>query len=457
MALRASRWLDHSVVRGVTVRRIALGLAIAVVAVAARWRWDQLVGAQTPYIDADTKVFQQIAERPLGLGLVFDGKPLLVPLVYRAAGNAPAAISRIQAELAFASWAILTAVLAWVVQRRSTRAAAIAVGLAFLFAPTRVGYTGSLLPESINDSAMALALAGALAVLRLRGRARIAAAIATGLVGVAWLLIRDTNAFVVAAAAGVTVAVWRSGRSRTAWALSALIAAACGLVLWTTTVGRDPLPCQQGWYPRFTPRGAYPLVHNVLWRVYPDERDALPAGLAPFAIYRSDQIERFVRADPEARPLQDWILDHGAGIYARWLVRHPIDRVRELFAARWHLFAPRLEAYMAAGWDPGTGSLRALTANRWLLMVLLLAGPWLLWRPRADPLRSAALCVVVSGVVGVVASYYGDATELRRHCYGPGQQVLLGLVIGALVAIDRVRRRRAGTGQAGSGEATGPS
>ena len=221
---------------------------------------------------------------------------------------------------------------------------------------------------------------------------------------------------------------------------------ACGLALWTTTVGRDPLPCQQGWYPRFTPRGAYPLVHNVLWRVYPDERDALPAGLAPFATYRSDQIERFVHADPEARPLQDWVLDHGAGIYAHWLVRHPIDRVRELIAARWHLFAPRLEAYMAAGWDPGTGSLRALTANRWLLMLLLLAGPWLLWRPRADPLRSAALCVVISGVVGVVASYYGDATELRRHCYGPGQQVLLGLVIGALVAIDRMRQRRAGAG-----------
>jgi drug/metabolite transporter (DMT)-like permease len=112
---------------------------------------------------------------------------------------------------------------------------------------------------------------------------------------------------------------------------------------------------------------------------------------------------------------------------------------------------------MAAGWDPGTGSLRALTANRWLLMVLLLAGPWLLWRPRADPRRGAALCVVVSGVVGIVASYYGDATELRRHCYGPGQQVLLGLVIGALVAIDRVRLRRASAGEVRSDDGSAAS
>lgn len=351
MTQRASLWLDRRVVRSVTVRQLALGLAVVLVIVATRWRWDQLVSAQTPYIDADTKVFQQIAERPLGLALVFDAKPLVVPLVYRATGNAPPAIARFQAELAFASWAVLTVAVALVVRRWWTRAAAIGVGVAFVLAPARVGYTGSLLPESVNDSLMALLLAAALAVLRLRGPPRIAAAIATGLVAIAWLLTRDTNAFTVATAAGVAMLVWRGWRSRTAQVLAVLVAVACGLVLWTTTVGREPLPCEHGWYERFTPRGAYPLVHNVVWRVYPDERDALPAGLAPFAVRRSELIERLVRADQEARPLQDWLLDHGASIYARWLVRHPIRRVRELIASRWSLLAPHVEAYMARGWN----------------------------------------------------------------------------------------------------------
>jgi hypothetical protein len=118
MALRAGLWLDRRVVRGATVRHLALAGAIALIAVAARWRWDLLVTAQTPYIDADTKVFQQIAERPLEPALVFDAKPLIVPLVYRAAGNAPLAIARIQGELAFASWALLGVVLALVVRSR---------------------------------------------------------------------------------------------------------------------------------------------------------------------------------------------------------------------------------------------------------------------------------------------------------------------------------------------------
>lgn len=440
MALRAGLWLDRRVVRGATVRHLALAGAIALIAVAARWRWDLLVTAQTPYIDADTKVFQQIAERPLEPALVFDAKPLIVPLVYRAAGNAPLAIARIQGELAFASWALLGVVLALVVRSRWARAAAIAVGLALLFAPMRVGYTGSLLPESIADSAMALVVAGALGVLRLRGPPRIAAVIATGLAAAAWLLTRDTHAFIAAVAAAAALLVWRGWRSRTGWVLGALVAVACGLVLWTTTVGREPLPCEQGWYPRFTPRGAYPLVHNVLWRVYPDEPGAVPAGLAPFAVRRSELVERLVRAGPEARPLQDWLIDHGSAVYARWLVRHPIDRVRELIASRWSLVVPHVQAYMPGGWEPGAGSWRALTSNHWPVLLLVLASPWLLWRPRGHPLRCAALCMVISGLVGVVASYYGDATEIPRHCYGAGQQVVLGLWLAVVARIDRPRR-----------------
>jgi len=48
-------------------------------------------------------------------------------------------------------------------------------------------------------------------------------------------------------------------------------------------VVHEPLPCQQGWYVPFTPRSAYPRVHNILWRVLPDERDQLPDGLREFA------------------------------------------------------------------------------------------------------------------------------------------------------------------------------
>jgi hypothetical protein len=72
------------------------------------------------------------------------------------------------------------------------------------------------------------------------------------------------------------------------------------------------------------------------------------------------------------------------------------------------------------------------------LLVLLLVAPLLLRKPRADARCGLVLCMIVSGVVGVAASYYGDAAEVSRHCYGAGQQVVLGLFLALVVWLDRV-------------------
>jgi predicted MFS family arabinose efflux permease len=72
------------------------------------------------------------------------------------------------------------------------------------------------------------------------------------------------------------------------------------------------------------------------------------------------------------------------------------------------------------------------------LLALLLATPWLLRGQRADALSGLALCMIASGLAGVVASYYGDAVELSRHCYGAGQQVVLGMFLALVARLDRV-------------------
>jgi hypothetical protein len=97
---------------------------------------------------------------------------------------------------------------------------------------------------------------------------------------------------------------------------------------------------------------------------------------------------------------------------------------------------------MPAGWNPRGSLVRRLTVNRTVLLVLLFAAPLLLRRPRADAGRGLVLCVIVSGLVGVVASYYGDAAEVSRHCYGAGQQVVLGLFLAPVLWLDRVERPR---------------
>jgi len=412
--------------------KIACWIAIAMVAVVVRWQWDRLIAPQTPMVQSDTRVFQNIAELPFGLDLVSSSKPLVVPLVFRAAHNDSRAITRFQAEVAFVAWGIVTATIVLVLRRRWTRALAIGIGVCFLLEPTRVGFASALMPESLNDSLMALSIAAVLTAFRLRGRARVAASIATGVLVLVWLFTRDTNVFIALAATAMAMVVWHRWRSRLAWVIAVAIIAVSSIVLWSTTVAHEPLPYQRGWYVAFTPRNAYPMLDNIVFRVAPDDPDELPETMRQY----TDPMP-IALAGPEARPLQAWLAEHGSAVYARWLVRRPLDRVRELLRGRWHAFAPQLSSFMPVEQVRPSTPIRTLTSNRWLLTVLLLASPLLLWRWRADPLVRLVLCIVLSGVVGTLAAYYGDAREAARHCYGAGQQVVLGLFLAGLARMDR--------------------
>jgi len=434
-------------VRAIRFRQVVLWIAIAVVVGFARWRWRQLIGPQTPFIEWDTQVFQQIAELPFGPGLVVSSKPLVVPLVYRAAHNDALAITGFQAEVAFAAWTILTATLALVLRSRWTRVLAICIGLGFLLEPTRVGFATSMMPESINDSLMALTVAGLLAVVRLRRRPRIAAAVATGVLGLTWLFTRDVNLIVALTGTGLAMVIWRGWKSRAAWLVGSSVVVASLVGLWSTTVAHAPLPYQQGWDVAFTPRGTYPLITNLVERM---ARSDDPADL-PAAFHQFPGAMAFVWA-AEGRPLHGWVVERGAASYARWLVRHPLDRIAELVASRWHVLGSTLSKSMPGHWVYPAISARKLTSNHWILTLLVLASPVLLRRPRADPMCGLMLCIVVSSAVGAAAAYYGDATELTRHCYGAGQQLVLGLFLAFLAWADRVALARpsAAIGASGS-------
>jgi hypothetical protein len=423
-----------------SVRGIAIGIVVGIVALCTRCRWDELTDAQVPHAEPDTRIYREIAERPFGWDLAVYNKPLFVPIVYRVAHNDAPALIEFQTDLAFLAWTVFTASLVLALRRRWTRAIAIGLGIVFLLAPTRVGFAGSLLSESIGDSLAALVAAGAIAVVRLRGRARVAAAVGTGVLGLAWLLTRDTNAVIAVTAAGVAMVVWRGWRQRWAWCASGLVVLAAAGMMWSSNQPHPPLPYQQPWDPRFTPRSVYPMIDNIITRVLPDQRDELPAGLRVFA-EPTEQVWRLILDDPAIRPLHDWLLGHGASTYGRWLIRHPLDRVAELIDARWvALVGSYNQRYMPAGWSPHGSVLRRLTMNHALLMVLMLASPLLLRGSRADPLTGLVLCMIASGVVGAVAAFYGDAAEVSRHCYGAGQQIVLGLFLALVVWLDQVPR-----------------
>ena len=105
------------------------------------------------------------------------------------------------------------------------------------------------------------------------------------------------------------------------------------------------------------------------------------------------------------------------------------------------MLAANNTAIMPVGWNAHGSWLGAVTTNRWLVLALLAVSPILLWRPRRDPRAGIALVMIASGAIGAAAAYYGDAAEIARHCYGAGQQIVLGLVLAALAACDRARDR----------------
>lgn len=422
------------------LRQLAFWLAVTAIAVATRWYWSRLVSVHTPFIEWDTQVFRQIAELPLSLHLLTTSKPLVVPLLYRIAHNDANLIIEYQAELSFFTWSVLTASAAWAVRRRWVRLLAVCGGAAFVLAPVRVGFTGSLMPESVNDSLLALCIAGVIASTRMTGRARVLAATATGVIAVAWLFTRDTNAFIAVTAAFVAMIVLRGRASRTGWLVTALTLALATVALWSATREHAPLPFQSAWYVPFTPRNRFPLVNNLFLRVGHDEPSRLPAE-----VLRLDNAMAFVNAGAEARPAQDWVVQHGASVYAGWLVSHPLDRVGDVLGQRWPLLTGSLAHYMPGHWVATNQSpVRAVTYSRWVLRILLVACLMFLWRARREQLHGLILCLLLSALAGVFASYYGDAVELARHCYGAAQQFVFGLFLACIAWLDSIRR---GTGE----------
>lgn len=439
------------------LRRVAVGFAILAVVVVVRWQWHRLTGPQTPPPLFDSYQYMEIVAQPLGPRLMFSAKPLTVPLFFRALGADPPLIARIQGELAFAAWAVVTAVLVLALRRRWAKLIAGGIGIAFLLAAPRVGWSGVLLSESLADTLMALIAAGAIGLAVTArtpwSRARIAIAVATGALGVAWMFARDTNAIAALVAVAVATLIWPVRRwwttGRWGIGLAGVATAAALVALWSTRVPA-PLPSQQHWYVPLTMRGGYPLLDNMLARVLPSDRAWLAERGAPvdvLAQFAGPEItpERLVYRKPELAPTQVWLEDHGPATYLRWLARHPVARIGELIGARWTVLAARYPTTMPVGWiapggaNPVVEAVRRLTTTRWLLLALIAASPLLLWRSRAAPLTGVALCMVASGVVAAAASYYGDSAELARHCYGAGQLIVLGLFIGLVAWLDGVR------------------
>ncbi len=444
------------------VERALTAVVVALLALGAGYHFTRLTAAQQPRTFYDSGTYFQIAERPISLALFELAKPPTVPLVYRAADRDAATIESWQRPVCFVAWLLLALAAVAALRHVAARGVAVVVILGMALAPARLGWTAVALSESLDDSLLALAVALILAIVaamrlpeRRRGPVRAALSVALVVALVAWVFARDTNALAVVAAIACAAAMWwpqiRTGQAR--WALlPVLLALIAALFDLTSARGApaEPLGFQTGWAPALTSRTAFPAVNNLLLRVMPDvdgraffADHGLPlAQVEPFATPpRNDD---FVHADPARADAQQWIADHGTTTYASWLAHDPAERASELWHARTMFVAPDVHRYMPVGWvhpdddHPILTAARRLTTSRWVLLAMLAVAPLALFRPRADPRAGLALCLLAGGAVAALASFYGDALEPDRHCYGASQLLVLGLVVALVARLDRL-------------------
>lgn len=424
----------------VAAAALAAGIAILV--------FEVLVARQAPRVFYDSSAYLEMAQKPLGLDQLYYPKSPLVPLVYRVLGGDVGAIASFQEQLALVAWLALAVVLVWRLRTPRARIAAAVIGAALLLAPVRLGFCDAVLSESIDDSLMAIAIAAA--VVLATGAWRRAALAVLVTTTVLLVFARDTNAVVAIVAAALAVVLWRQWKRPLAVGLAALVVVIACFDLHAANVAPEPTPfsVQQGWPRESTPRGGYSTVDNVFDRVLtdPDARAYFEAHGLPQAAELAALPDRHtIYYDEHYAPARRWIAERALGTFLGYLARHPVDRVVELARDLGVLAGLEVEGfYMPQGWtgfrwQKRAWPLRALRdplSSEPIVALLALAALFAIVRARREPLARVAIVLVASGLVGSVAAYYGDASEVARHCYGSGQQIVVGLCVALLVLID---------------------
>jgi hypothetical protein len=421
-----------------------------VLVVLAHWR---LTHSQQPHVFWDSSAYLEEAQQPFRLVQFFYPKPIFVSLVLRVIGTDPGRITTFQAWLSVLAWLCFTAALVANLTTTRARVVALVAGAILALDPFRLGYSAAVLSESINDSELAL-LSACLVVLCSSTR-RTRWLVITSIVATCWMLTRDTNAVTTLVALAVVLLVWRPSPRRHARELIAAgaVALVAVFVLWSTTVrpGDTDLTFQRNWPDDFRARVTYSMMNDVMDRVIPD-----PAASAFFVEHGLPQRDALaalpgdhrepVIADPAFAPARLWIAEHARHVWLLWLASKPWRRIHDQWSRKWQLLGvadDKHAVYMPKHWvnDGPLTPLRRLASNHALLGLLLLALPLLIARARRHRWMLVIVPTIAGAWLGSVAAFYGDSSEIGRHCYGSGQQVVIGLVLALLACVELGRTK----------------
>ena len=299
------------VVRALPLSLVVLAGIYIAIRVWAFWGAFSTAPPPTP----DTLVYEATSRLSLASSSFWTGwEPWGLPLFYKAlpgptADSAPSA----QWAVSVVAWLVLAAVVATFIRSRLLRALSFALVLAFSLAWVIGQWDGILLTESLSLSEAALLLAALLAVVRTPSRRNTVFVLAVSLIFAAT---RDASGYLAAMLVLPAAAVvWAHGRRRTALVLAAGVTLIVAMVVTTSQVERWQILMRDTIAIRVLPSQAET-------RFFVERGMPVMPGLTS-ALYDTPHPPSPFVENPSLAPLHTWLLKHGRGTLAAYMIRHP--------------------------------------------------------------------------------------------------------------------------------------
>jgi hypothetical protein len=389
----------------------------------------------------DSVEYHQIAASAITAKFFYGGAhPPFVPLVYKLLGDNSSLIVVFQLGLSILSWSILAYAVA-----RSLRTGwwrPFAVGVVFLLSLTSeiIRWDRIILSESISLSAMVLAIASWIWLLKRESWGSVAA---VGITSVAWALSRDTNAYLllpVALAAVVYAAARRVGRLKLTVLAVVFVAAFFG-----SQASADGHP-----------RWGFPLGNVLAQRIL-----ANPAQLAFFA-NRGMPVNpalmhlkgQFASGDngalwtsPDLLTWRRWFYANGKATYTAFLLQNPSYAIQQALEHTGDVVSPSVESITSSYGPPGftpvlKGRLDDIFFPGSLSVLGLMAAAGLAGiavaatQRRVDRFSLIPIVLLALAVPHTILVWDGDAMEIGRHGILDGVEIRLGLWLMLIAVVD---------------------
>jgi hypothetical protein len=402
----------------------------------------------------DSRAYAEVASKPLWSTGFWQGRrPPLTPLVIKVFGSSGGLLVA-QGAVAAVAWGVLGWTVGRLVPPGWRRVLAIWVILAFATALPVAMWNRSLLSESMSMSALALLFAGFIWTARRITWPRIAATTAACL---CFAATRDSQVWTVVVL-GVIAGIYALTQVRKSRAVSIRAGglAVCLLVVgivpeWGTLAShRTTQDVADIFYVRVLPfpdRVAWFAAHGMPERQQIDKLAATAPSQRDVA-----RVVAFPPDDPAFKPLERWIVDHGASAYLLWLATHPWYVVSEPLQRPERsynfghgdltIYAPavhRMESPLTSLMWPSLLAFLLMSA-----LAIFLATLTEVWTER--PWRVVTVLTLV-GIVAMLIAWHGDGQEVTRHTVEGAAEVRLGvwiLVTLGLIGLTDVDRRRTG-------------